>query len=564
MRRVYSNPGRIFSPASQVAIKTSFLVLGAFISAIRILIFFALTVLAWSLAHSGRIALFCAKETTRLRYGTAVLGFWFRSCARVFGFSVTVRGRRPEPGSLIVSNHRSYLDIPVLGVQSPCFFLSKIEVRRWPLIGSGAEAVGIAFVDRSDRSDRRKAIKEIMKRLDLGFTLVNFPEGTTSSSPDPLPFRPGLFRRVAGLPIVIHPTRIRYENEDCNWTGDDTFLRHLFKAATRIRTRVEVTFGEPIDASRYKNGDTLAKLCHRKVSSPDPEAVVLTKHIEKSTKWLKRPLIRQRHFSIREGAFTIRVYDQPGRWMTCRQLAHLRSKLFHVAKNSMDEPPLYGVFASRRSAFQNRIIAVVEESRTYGDKRFILPVGFTAMVYLPIKKHGVKQPLIHLGLTMIRKSHRGMGLQTALFKKVLTLPPINQRRLVFPITNIAASPAGIGSTADHFQEVYPDYKKETSPRSSHIRIAEYVLSRHRSEFGCSSKALFDSSSFVVRGSNAPEGGGAHQFIREDPVSRYRIESCNEYCKNTLRFDKGDELFQVGRVNFIKAWWVSRKAHIRKQ
>lgn len=560
MRRVYPTPSRVFSPASQVAIKTSLLVLGVFISAVRVFLVFVLTVLAWSLAHSGRMVLFRAKETTRLRYGTAVLRFWFRSCAKVFGLSVTVRGRRPEPGSLIVSNHRSYLDIPALGVQCPCFFLSKIEVRSWPFIGSGAESVGIAFVDRSNKKARKNALKEIMKRLDLGFTLVNFPEGTTSSSPDPLPFRPGLFRRVAGLPIVIHPTRIRYDDEDCNWTGDDTFLRHLFKAATRIRTRVEVTFGEPIDASRYNDGDILAKLCHRKVGSPDPEAVVLTKHIEKSTKWLKRPLIRQRHFSIRKGTYTIRVYDQPGRWMTSRQLAHLRSKLLHVARNSMAETPQYGVFASRRSAFQNRIIAVAEESRTHGDKRFILPVGFTAMVYLPIKKHGVKQPLIHLGLTMIRKSHRGMGLQTALFKKVFTLPPINQRRLVFPITNIAASPAGIGSTADYFQEVYPDYKKETKLRSSHIRIAEHVLSRHRSEFGCSSKALFDSRSFVVKGSNAPEGGGAHQFIREDPVSRYRVDSCNEYCKNALKFDKGDELFQVGKVNFIKAWWIVRKSH----
>jgi hypothetical protein len=62
---------------------------------------------------------------------------------------------------------------------------------------------------------------------------------------------------------------------------------------------------------------------------------------------------------------------------------------------------------------------------------------------------------------------------------------------------------------------------------------------------------------VVHGSNDPGEGGAFQFIKDDPVSRYRVDACNAYCREVLDFTSGDELFQVGRADLLRGLWRSR-------
>ncbi len=272
--------------------------------------------------------------------------------------------------------------------------------------------------------------------------------------------------------------------------------------------------------------------------------------------WLRRPLKRQAVFSLRDGQYSVKVYDQPGRWMTDEQLSNLHDQLKGVAEEAMDEVPRYGIFTGTRSAYESRIIAMVY------DNALRQAAGFTAMVYLPFQKRKKYKTIIHLGLTMIRKSYRGQRLQTPLFKKIFLLAMFNQRCLSFIMTSIAASPAGIGAASDYFLDVFPNYHGNTPKTAFHVAVAEQVLADHREEFGCSSKAVFDPEYFVVRGSNQMEGGGAEEFIKDDPVSRYRVDACNAFCRDQLDFQNGDEMFQVGKVDFIRSSWASRKSRRR--
>jgi len=262
-------------------------------------------------------------------------------------------------------------------------------------------------------------------------------------------------------------------------------------------------------------------------------------------KCLRAPWIRKRTFKIRKGRYQIQVYDQPGRWMTDEELAHLSTLVTGIARQSMDEVPTYGVFTGDREPFTNRVIGVMRERRTAD------PVAFTAMVYLPIELDGEVVPVIHLGLTMIKRTHRGQRLQSRLFEKMFFLPALNQLRVRWILTNIAASPAGIGSVSDYFDDAYPTYRGDHRCRKYHLRVAGKLLALYRHEFGCSDQAVFDPRTFVVAGSNDPDTGGAYQFIRVDPVSRYKHEACNRFCASRLRFDEGDELFQVARFNLLK-------------
>ncbi len=73
-------------------------------------------------------------------------------CRRILHLRVEQHGTFPASG-LLVANHLSYLDIVVLAARQPCVFVSKSEVRAWPIFGWCAQLGGTLFVDRGRRGD---------------------------------------------------------------------------------------------------------------------------------------------------------------------------------------------------------------------------------------------------------------------------------------------------------------------------------------------------------------------------------------------------------------------------
>eukprot|EP00188_Purpureofilum_apyrenoidigerum_P000730 Plantae.Rhodophyta-Purpureofilum_apyrenoidigerum.ctg13459.p1 GENE.Plantae.Rhodophyta-Purpureofilum_apyrenoidigerum.ctg13459~~Plantae.Rhodophyta-Purpureofilum_apyrenoidigerum.ctg13459.p1 ORF type:complete len:355 (+),score=42.51 Plantae.Rhodophyta-Purpureofilum_apyrenoidigerum.ctg13459:155-1219(+) len=237
-----------------------------------------------------------------------------------------------------------------------------------------------------------------------------------------------------------------------------------------------------------------------------------------------------------------RTYDQPGRWMGDNDLLDLQLFLKNIAVESMECVPTHALFdrQAAREVFSNRVVTIA-----FCDSK---PVAFTAMVYIPYAGSSI----LHLGLTMVAKSHRGMRIQSSLFTKCLVMPMFSMRRLSYFVTNIGASPAGIGAVSDYFLDSYPHYNGQNKCTVTHLAIAKYILDNYRSEFACSEEAVFNESTFVVHGSNKACGGGAPEFIKEDgnPVSFYKNEACNDFCRKRLDLTAGDELFQVAKVNFV--------------
>lgn len=257
--------------------------------------------------------------------------------------------------------------------------------------------------------------------------------------------------------------------------------------------------------------------------------------------WLLVPVVRFWTSPLPHGRF-VRTYDQPGRWMTDAQLDKLCATLEQVATSSIGSLPTHRLFdrVNSRSVFSNRIVSIAYDNDG--------PLGFSAMVYLDC----VTDTVIHLGLTMIGRRGRGKRLQSALFTKSLLLPIVNLCRTTYNVTNCAASPAGIGNVSDYFFDCYPTYFMNITRKEHHVLIARYVLGHYRYEFGCSNYATFDETSFVVYKSNAPEGGGTHQFIKEDgsPVSQHKKDECNRFVASLIDFAAGDELFQVATLNLV--------------
>lgn len=168
---------------------------------------------------------------------------WAGRLLGVVGVRVVARGRPPTirgGGALIVANHVSWLDIHLIHSLLPARFISKAEVRDWPVIGWLADkAGGTLFLERTRKSDARRMNELMAGHLRDGDCLALFPEGTTSDGRALLPFFPGLFQPAVAAEATIWPAVIRYldagggYNPAAAYYGDMSLLaslRHILQS----------------------------------------------------------------------------------------------------------------------------------------------------------------------------------------------------------------------------------------------------------------------------------------------------------------------------------------------
>jgi lyso-ornithine lipid O-acyltransferase len=180
--------------------------------------------------------------------GTArVAQWWGSSLTALLGIHVDREGEIPAPGSVLVANHRSYLDIPVLLSLLPCFFVAKQEVATWPLLGWAATLSETVFVRRQDSHSGARALRAVGRLLRQRHTIALFPEGTTFAGPGVLPFEPGGFRLASAMRVPVVPVAIEYGRMEDAWTDPDdgTFLAHFLECLSQRSVRVRVAFGPP-------------------------------------------------------------------------------------------------------------------------------------------------------------------------------------------------------------------------------------------------------------------------------------------------------------------------------
>jgi 1-acyl-sn-glycerol-3-phosphate acyltransferase len=203
-----------------------------------------------------------------------------RFCARAMrqmGIRIAVMGLFPERGA-VISNHLSYLDIVVFAALDPCVFVSKAEIRRWPVVGWMTTMSGTIYVERGHGGSAMRARKGIQAAIDAGLPVVFFPEGTTSNGSGLLKFHSGLLSQVmdGGSPVTaayLHYSlteengpEVSVAEDVCFW-GDRNMLAHIFKFLGLRGLRAEVRFA---DAPISFSSDSL----HRKMAAVEAQAAV--------------------------------------------------------------------------------------------------------------------------------------------------------------------------------------------------------------------------------------------------------------------------------------------------
>lgn len=164
----------------------------------------------------------------------------------------------------IVSNHLGYLDGIVLGSLFPVIFVTKRQVKRWPLIGQLLTLLGTIFVDREDKKDILRVVDVISKMLGQEANVLLFPEGTSTNGEKLLPFQSAFFAAplMARAPVV--PVTLTYRLVDQQpvsaanrdrvcWYGDMSFAPHLWDLLGAHRIEVSVKIHPRIETSELQN-----------------------------------------------------------------------------------------------------------------------------------------------------------------------------------------------------------------------------------------------------------------------------------------------------------------------
>lgn len=221
---------------------------------------------------SAALGLWASPDNKKPAVRDLVTAEWSKGLLRLFGVEIVLNGAPPGVpgvgrghGRVIVSNHRSIIDIAILLSTFGGAVLSRAELAHWPIVGSAARAAGTIFVDRGDKAGGQQAISAMVDRLLQHDTICVFPEGTTYVDDEVRPFKPGAFVAAERANVPVVPVGLVYPDEAAGY-GGETFVEHLARLAETPRTETHVEIGVPLEMSVEESVDTFRERCRGEVA----------------------------------------------------------------------------------------------------------------------------------------------------------------------------------------------------------------------------------------------------------------------------------------------------------
>lgn len=208
--------------------------------------------------------------------------YFYRLTCAIFRIKIDVAGALETDKHVVyVGNHLSYIDIPAIGATLPATFISKAEVKSWPVLGLLATLSRTIFIERS-KSAAEKCIQDIKKSLARGRSLILFPEGTSTVGTSVLPFKSSIFEiflneelknNLIVQPFTVtlthvdnHPVNALIDQDLYAWYADMTLVPHLWDLGKSKGMRVLLTFHAPRSADSYSDRKLFAKDCEADVA----------------------------------------------------------------------------------------------------------------------------------------------------------------------------------------------------------------------------------------------------------------------------------------------------------
>jgi 1-acyl-sn-glycerol-3-phosphate acyltransferase len=183
---------------------------------------------------------------------------WAQSFLKILDVRLHTTGSAVRSGPLlVVANHISWLDILVMLAVQPVRFVSKREIKAWPLIGWLATNAGTLYIERASRRDAMRVVHQIAAALtvtdDLQPSIIAiFPEGTTSDGSVVLPFHGNLIQSALSAGAPVQPVTLRFLDADTGtisltpaYIDDDTLISSVWRLLSSAPVQAHVHFAEP-------------------------------------------------------------------------------------------------------------------------------------------------------------------------------------------------------------------------------------------------------------------------------------------------------------------------------
>jgi 1-acyl-sn-glycerol-3-phosphate acyltransferase len=153
-----------------------------------------------------------------LRFGSftvaqrhARIQWWSAKLLRLIGITLHAQGIPRAGAKLVVSNHVSWLDIAAIHAVIPeAHFVSKADVKQWPMIGRLVAGAGTLFIEREKKRDALRVVHQMAEALKAGDTVAVFPEGTTGDGRTLLPFHANLLHAAVTTATPVQPVVLRF------------------------------------------------------------------------------------------------------------------------------------------------------------------------------------------------------------------------------------------------------------------------------------------------------------------------------------------------------------------
>lgn len=189
---------------------------------------------------------------------------------RICNVRLSIEGNRLEEKVFYVSNHLSWLDIPILGGATRAAFVAHDGIAKWPIIGWLAKINKTVFVARSDRFSVAEQIATLREALEGHQPVTIFPEGTTTDGTTLLPFKPPLFEVLTTpLPgIRVQPVLLDFygRGAETAWVGDESALHNAWRMLCRRKPiAARVVFLAPFDPAQCNDRKEIAATAREQV-----------------------------------------------------------------------------------------------------------------------------------------------------------------------------------------------------------------------------------------------------------------------------------------------------------
>jgi len=192
--------------------------------------------------------------------------WWSATLLRRLGIGLRVRGAPRAGATLLAANHVSWLDIAAIHAAAPqARFVSKADVKHWPLVGWLVAGAGTLFIERESKRDALRVVHRMAEALRAGDMLAVFPEGTTGAGRELLPFHANLLQAAVATTTPVQPVVLRFHqpgqafSRAAEFVGETTLLQSVWRLACARGLQVDVLL---LDAEATTQADRRALAMH--------------------------------------------------------------------------------------------------------------------------------------------------------------------------------------------------------------------------------------------------------------------------------------------------------------